>query len=241
MPIVTLSSYTTNSTNYALGTIRRSGFGFWSGRNTVSSSGTVSQTTSGEFAGTGFTGGGRGTFICSRAYMWFDVSSYQGVVINSAYVQGLTTAVIGQGIMLDLILTDSSAFNGNSSVTLNSSQFTDTNFTAYSSQTGWTNSTGFQNLTLNTTGINALQSGNNFGVCIMNYEYDQQNNNPPSGLAFDIYHLADLSSSARPRWTLNIDYAAGGWTGGDVNGVSNSDIDEINGVPKSDISELNGV
>lgn len=239
MPVVSLPPYTPNTTNYALGAILRSGFGSWSFRNTVGSFGTATQNGTPEFAGTGFSGGARGTYECSRAYIWYDVSSYQSVTINSAYLQCPTVAVLGMTLTLDVIASDSTAFNNNTSTTLATSDFTNTSYTAYSNPTAWVNTTGFQNITLNALAIAQIQSGNSWGVSIMDESYDFQNATPP-GAAYSLYYLGDMSSAGRPRWTLNIDYSSG-WTGGDVNDVANSDIDEINGVPKSDIAELNGV
>ena len=240
MPSINLSPYTTNNSNYALGNIRRTGVGSWTSiRTGTPTTGNVSQTGSTtKNIGVAWTGGGRGSYSLFRNYIWYDVSAYQSVIISSAE---LTCPTIGgaTALALPVIAVDSStAFSNNSTTTLSLSQFLSTSFVAYSNSTSWTQVTGFQSIPLNSS---AIQSGNNFGVGIIDHNHDFQNVQP-AGIGFDSSYIGDMSTAAqRSRWTLTLTYTIAGWSAGDMNGVANGDMGEVNGVVIADINEINGV
>ena len=86
-----------------------------------------------------------------------------------------------------------------------------------------------------------IQSGNNFGVGIIDHNHDFQNVQP-AGIGFDSSYIGDMSTAAqRSRWTLTLTYTIAGWSAGDMNGVANGDMGEVNGVVIADINEINGV
>ena len=243
MPAAILAPYTTNNSNYALGNIRRTGVGSWTSiRTGTPVSGNVSQTSNTtKSIGVAWTGGARGSYSLYRNYIWYDVTAYQSVTITSAELSCPTQAGL-TALTLPVIAVDSStAFSNNSTTTLSLSQFLSTSFVAYSNSTSWAQVTGFQQITLNSSAITAIQSGNNFGVGIIDHNYDFQNLQP-SGIGFDGFYLGDMSNATqRSRWTLTINYVAAGWTAGDMNGVANGDMGEVNGVDITDISEINGI
>jgi len=242
MASVQLSAYTTNSSNYAIGSIQRSGNGSWTTTRTGTITGTASQTGStARRVAVGWTGGGRGSFTLARFFAWFDVSLYQTATITSAELT-IPTTPSSNLLAFPVIAVDAtSAYSNLSTTTLNQNEFTGTSFNAYSSNTSWTQTTGFQQITLNANGIAAIQAGNNFGIAIIDYSYDYQNS-APSGLAFDAYYRTDMSTATqRSKHTLDLNYTAAGWGGGDVNAVVNSDIGNMNAVALSDIGKLNGV
>jgi len=243
MPQVNLAPYTTNNSNYALGNIRRTGVGNWSAiRTGTPVSGNVSQTgNTTKSIGVAWTGGARGSYSLYRNYMWYDVTAYQSVTITSAELTCPTVAGVTLLALPVIAVNSSTAFSNNSNTTLSLSQFLSTSFVAYSNSTSWSQVTGFQQITLNSSAITAIQSGNNFGVGIIDHNYDFQNQTP-SGVGFDGFYLGDMSNATqRSRWTLTINYVAAGWTAGDMNGVANGDMGEVNGVDITDISEINGI
>tara|TARA_R110000751_G_scaffold284596_1_gene388563 strand:+ start:563 stop:1282 length:720 start_codon:yes stop_codon:yes gene_type:complete len=238
MPIATLPPYTINSTNYALGSIARVGNGNWANIRTAVVPGTAYQSGTPVTAGVAWSGGSRGSYNLYRTFMWYDVTSYQSVTINSATFQCPLIGIVG-GIANPVRLVDSSAFSNNSIITLNQSEFISTTNSDYSNSTAWTQMGGLQSITLNANGITAIQNGNSFGCAVIDNNYDYLNSQP-SGIGFNAIYTGDMNSAMqRSRWTLTINYSSG-WTS-EINGVVNADIGSVNGVSKADISEINGV
>lgn len=242
MAVVSISPYNSSISNYALGNIRRTGVGNWNAiRTGTPVSGNVSQTgNTTNSIGVGWTGGARGSFSLSRNYAWYDVTSYQTVTITNAELACPTMAAATMLANPVIAVDSSTAFSNNTISTLVLSEFLSTSFVGYSNSTAWIQTTGTQTITLNGSAISAIQSGNKFGVGIIDYDYDYQNV-APSGIGFSAFYVGDMSSaSRRADWKLTLTYTAG-WSGGDMNGVANSNMGEVNGVALADISEINGI
>tara|TARA_R110001599_G_scaffold10692_3_gene52196 strand:+ start:221 stop:946 length:726 start_codon:yes stop_codon:yes gene_type:complete len=241
MPQVNLTAFTTNTVDYAVGSISRAGSGIWGSIRTGNISGVASQTgTTAKRIGVGFTGGARGTYQLHRSFMWYDITGYTGI---TAAELTIPTISAGIAVTLPVIAVDATAYSNNSIDSLGQAEFIDTNFNAYSNATNWSQTTNQQNIVFNAAGVAALNaSGTNFGVAIIDFDFDFQDVNPGGGLGFDAYYYADCSSSvARSRWQLILTYTAAGWSTGDMNNVANSDMGEVNDVPIANISEINGI
>ena len=225
MPQVTLSPATLGSaTNYAVGSISRTGNGNWTSTRSGTMAGVASQTgTTVKRVGVGFTGGGRGSYLLHRSFIWYDLSSLIGTTITAAVLSVPTLPALSP-TNFDVIAVESSAFSNNTSTTLNQSQFTNTNFNNYSGPTTWNQGGGQQQIIFSGQGISALNASttapSTFGVAIIDNAYDNNNVNPGGGLGFDAYYYADLSTTtARSRWTIDITFSSSGWSGGEMNGV----------------------
>ena len=114
------------------------------------------------------------------------------------------------------------------------------NVTAYSSELSSWSTSGYNDITLNSTALAKMASGNTLSVILMNHTYDYSDATPQSGRScnreINGLYWADSLSGTSPY----IDYTPVGY-GHDVLGVDSGDISKVVGVATADIDTVIGV
>ena len=148
----------------------------------------------------------------------------------------------------DVIVVKSNAFGGDGSAALAHGDFdampgwTDGasqsgNVTDYSSEVSTWSTSGYNDITLNSTAKTDIQNNDAFIVCLMDYDYDYTNNAISSGYVITGGYFAD-DSSYPPQ--LEYEVAASGY-GHSVSGVASGSISNVKGVATANISKVIGV
>jgi len=203
-----VSTYTTNTTN----------------NNAISANN--------DFGRAGFTGN------CYRTFLFFGN-------INTAIGGGtITSATLkvwngGSGTSTQTIVISSSAWGGNGSDgNLNSGDYLNIDYgTLYSSNnTSW-NGNAYNDFSLDATAISNMGSDGYLNCAIIEYDYDYNEQNPPSGTnATAPVEFLDPTNKIK----LDITYTPAGYTK-TVIGVTGASIGRVNGVLSANISKVIGV
>ena len=120
------------------------------------------------------------------------------------------------------------------------SGFNNSNLTAYSAKiTGAGFTSAYHSITLNSTALSDMGSGDTLAICLMNYDHDYLDSAPTStsttAQRFGVY-FADSSGTSNDPY---IEYIVG-FTH-DVSGVDSGDIASICGVTAANIANRSGV
>jgi hypothetical protein len=183
-----------------------------------------------------FRSSGRGSTIhnFNRTYIHFDTSQITGS-IETAFIEirGVTNT------SADIIVISSSAFGGDGGTALSVGDFYNSlNYSIpYSSEvTTWTTGTPANVIELNQTARDYISSSANFGVAVIEYDYDYldtdpgADTSPTAGIAFGTtIVLRYTEASAGPANVKKL------------NSVGSQDISKWNGVSWADIVALNSV
>ena len=240
MPTITASTngggvYVTNQTSHA--NARNADTG-----NTIVANASRAQNSFGYVRSAGRSGT---AYAIYRSFLQFDTSGITGTVSSATlkiygYVNGTA----------DLKIVKSTAFgSGYEGSSLSTADFdaitgfTDDaamsgNVTDYSSEiTTWSTS-GYNDITLNSTALTDMQNDNAFKIAIVEHDQDYKNVDPginatnAGGMYFEFY----TGTSTDPI----IDYTVAGYSHS-VNTLSSANIGEINTVATANIAEVNGL
>ena len=177
--------------------------------------------------------GGATFYAVTRAFYYFDTSAITGTV--SAATLNIRSGAVTAGN--DVIVVKSTAFGGNGSSNLATSDLGNVSFSATrSGQT--TYSSGTNNaITLNATALTEIQNNNAFIVAVLQYSNDHQD----SALGTN----DDLSNEINYATTGFLDYTISAGSGpADVtslSGIAKADITSINTIAIADITSINTV
>ena len=180
-----------------------------------------------------------------RSFLQFDTSGITGTVASATlkiygYANGLA----------DVIIVKSNAFgSGYEGATLAKADFNSIpgftldqdmsgNVTDYSSEIATWSTSGYNDITLNSTALTDMQNDDAFKIALINHDHDYKNVDPginASNLG-GMYYTAYSGTSTDPI----IEYTLSGY-GNDVIGVASADIGEVNAVAIANIAELNGL
>ena len=189
--------------------------------------------------------GGSTVYAIYRSFLQFDTSGITGTVASATlkiygYVNGNA----------DVIVVKSNAFgSGYEGATLAKADFNSIpgftldqdmngNVTDYSSEiTTWSTS-GYNDITLNSTALTDMQNDDAFKIALINHDHDYKNVDP--GIAVSnlggMYFTAYSGTSTDPV----IEYTLSGY-GNNVIGVASADIAKVNGVATGDIEKIIGI
>tara|TARA_B100001778_G_C18555269_1_gene615031 strand:+ start:421 stop:1143 length:723 start_codon:yes stop_codon:yes gene_type:complete len=180
-----------------------------------------------------------------RSFLQFDTSGITSTVSSATLkIQGYVNG------NADIIIVKSSAFgSGYEGSTLSTADydaitgFTDDqdmngNVTDYSSEiTTWSTS-GYNDITLNSTALTDMQNDNAFKIAIINHDHDYKNVDPGINAtnAGGMYFEAYTGTETDPI----IEYTLAGY-GNDVIGVASSNIAKVIGIATGDIEKIIGI
>lgn len=174
-----------------------------------------------------------------RTFLFFDVSS----ITDSNTITAATLKILGSGQSSngDVVPVAATAWGGDGSGSISVSDFGNLNFTGtYSAPiTSW-NTTGYNDFTLNSTAISAMNSNGYLNLALINDTYDQGSTTPPSnssGYKNGITFFGTKSTDLKIELTYS---ASSGYTHG-VNGVGASSIVSVNNVATASIANIIGV
>ena len=185
--------------------------------------------------------GGGTTYNVSRAFFEFDTSGISVAPTDA------TLKIYGYfGNSADLFVVKSSHSDGS----LGSADFdsidgwssgadNSSNVTKYSSEVSTWSTSGYNNITLNSTALTDMANNNTFKICLIESDFDLPNNEPSVGTTrrTGMYFVEYSGTSTDPI----IDYtAASAGYGNDVIGVSSANIDNIIGVATANIDNVIG-
>ena len=223
----------------------------WTGARDATS-GTVSSTVTRDFLGLGAAHtAGRGGGTLARAFRYFFRFDTSGIGVTPA---NATLKIRGYGSNSgDLIAVKSTqgdtpgtgdfdAITGWTSGADNAGNVTIYSVGDGSGQAGeittWSTS-GFNDITLNSTALSDMASLSNFKLCLLNFDYDLKNVDPYAGSHYNGLYLSEWSDSAFHPY---IEYTAGAsGYGQDVIGVATANIEKVIGVATGDIEKVIGV
>ena len=179
-----------------------------------------------------------------RSFLQFDTSGITGTVSSATlkiygYVNGtadlkiVKSTAFGSGYEGSSLSTaDYDALPGHTD-----NQAMDVSF-SYSSEIATWSTSGYNNITLNSTALTDMQNDDAFKIAIINHDHDYKNVDP--GIAASnlggMYFTAYSGTSTDPV----IEYTLSGY-GNDVIGVASSDIAKVNGIATADISKIIGI
>jgi hypothetical protein len=182
-------------------------------------------------------GRGGSTYTIRRSFLWFDTSGITGTVSSA------TLKIYGYGSgTSDVIAVKSTAYGGDGSASLVTSDFN--NFATgsgndYSSEISTWSISGYNDITLNATALANIKNNDVLIVCLMEYDYDHQNQTPGSLLDVrsGMYYDNEPGTSKDPYidYTLQTGYA------NDVIGVATGSIGKVIGVATASIEKVIGV
>jgi len=174
---------------------------------------------------------GRGQHSFNRMFYYFDTSEITGSVSSvTLNIQGYTGNDDG-----DVIVIKSTAFGGDGSADLVSSEFSSLDYnTTYSSEiTSWSLS-GNNAITLDSDAESDIQNNNAFIVAIVNHDNDFQNSAGGSAVS------DDNSINFLPIGFLSYTETASGYTH-DVSGLAAASIGKVSSVATASIGKINSV
>ena len=184
---------------------------------------------------TGTAGRGSLTHNMRRTFLYFDTSGLTGTISNTSLnIRGVTND------SADVIVLKSTAFGGDGSSNLNTSEFFSSidYSTAYSSEyDSWTAS-GDNDISLNSTANTDIQNNNAFICAIVEHTHDFGNSAASSattseaGVHFGVTITLTYTETAAPSGPANV---------ASVSGVAKASIATINTVAIADISSINTV
>ena len=180
-------------------------------------------------------GRGSNVYRVARSFLLFDTSSITGTVSSAdlsiyGYVRGTA----------DVIAVKSDAYAGDGSSGIVAADFNnfDTS-TPYSSEvTSWSTS-GYNDISLNSTARTDIQNNNVLIVCVMEHDYDFQDS-APSSAAFTagMYNVGYTGTSRDPHLEVTV---SAGATVHTINTVAVANIATIKSVAHANIAEINTV
>jgi len=176
--------------------------------------------------------------VIRRTFLFFDVSS----ITSSNTITAATLKILGYGGSSngDVVPVAATAWGGDGSGTLSVSDFGNLTFTAtYSAPiTSW-NTSGYNDFTLNSTAISAMNSNGYLNLALINDTYDQGSTTPGANTNYinGITFFGTKSTDLKIELTYS---ASSGYTHG-VNGVGSSSIVSVNNVATASIANIIGV
>ena len=190
--------------------------------------------------------GGSTVYAIYRSFLQFDTSGITGTVASATlkiygYVNGNA----------DVIVVKSNAFgSGYEGATLAKADFNSIpgftldqdmsgNVTDYSSEIATWSTSGYNDITLNSTALTDIKNDNAFKIAIVEHDQDYKNVDPGINATImgGMYFTAYTGTSTDPI----IEYTLASGYGNDVIGVASSDIAKVNGVATADISKIIGI
>lgn len=171
-------------------------------------------------------------YAITRAFYYFDTSAITGTV--SAATLNIRSGAVTAGN--DVIVVTSTAFSGDGSSNLTTSDFNNVSFS--STRSGQTTySSGTNNaITLNATALTEIQNNNAFIVAVLQYSNDQQD----SALGTN----TDLANEINYVTTGYLDYTVGSAGPADLTSLSSvakANITNVNTITLANIANINGV
>ena len=172
-------------------------------------------------------GRGSTTYSIYRSYFYFDTSSITSTVSSASIVITGWTYTSG-----DIIVIPSTAFAGDGSSNLVSSDYDNISYNANYGDEVVSWSTGSNSVTLKSTALSDIQNNNYFICAIINYDHDYLNNEPGSSITY--------SNGINFASTAYLDYTAASGPAGvdEVIGVSSANISTIYGTSYSGIDKI---
>ena len=188
--------------------------------------------------------GGSTVYAIYRSFLQFDTSGITGTVSSATlkiygYINGtadlkiVKSTAFGSGYEGSSLSTaDYDALPGHTD-----NQAMDVSF-SYSSEIATWSTSGYNNITLNSTALTDMQNDDAFKIALINHDHDYKNVDP--GIAASnlggMYFTAYSGTSTDPV----IEYTLSGY-GNNVIGVASADIAKVNGVATGDIEKIIGI
>jgi len=181
-------------------------------------------------------GRGGSTYTIRRSFLWFDTSGITGTVSSATLkIYGYSSGTA------DVMAVKSTAYGGDGSASLVTSDFN--NFATgsgndYSSEISTWSVSGYNDITLNAAALADIKNNDVLIVCLMEYDYDHQNQTPSSlDVRSGMYYDNETGTSKDPY----IDYTEVTGYANDVLGVATGNIGKVNGVATASIEKVIGV
>tara|TARA_R100001079_G_scaffold87890_1_gene50563 strand:- start:40 stop:732 length:693 start_codon:yes stop_codon:yes gene_type:complete len=174
------------------------------------------------------------TFTIVRSFFEFDTSGISSTPTDATLkIYGRSTfGTTGNVIVV----------KGSQDGTLSTNDFDALDFsTAYSAQvTSWSSS-GYNNITLNSTALGDIASESTFKVALINYDFDYSDSAPSLGTVRrnGVRYNEDTTAGSDP--ILSVTEAAAAGYGHKVFGVAAGSIGKINGVATANVGKVNTV
>ena len=189
--------------------------------------------------------GGSTVYAIYRSFLQFDTSGITGTVASATlkiygYVNGNADVIVvkstafGSGYEgLSLRVEDYDALPGHTDDQVMNASF------SYSSEIDTWSTSGYNDITLNSTALTDMQNDNAFKIAIVEHDQDYKNVDPGINATImgGMYFTAYTGTSTDPI----IEYTLASGYGNDVIGVASSDIAKVNGVATADISKIIGI
>ena len=174
-----------------------------------------------------------------RLFFYFDTSGISGTV-SAATLKLYGRNPSGTETTKNVIAVKSTAHGGDGGTALHNDDINNIDVsTPYSSQTSSWSTSGYNDITLNSTARGHMSSQSYLLVAVINYEYDYSNHAPTSdGIYSNGVHFTDYSSTSRDPY---IDYTVATGYGNKVISVASANIGEIVGVATANIDKVIGV
>ena len=173
------------------------------------------------------------TFTIVRSFFEFDTSGISATPTDATLkIYGRSTfGTTGNVIVV----------KGSQDSTLSTNDFDALDFsTAYSAQvTSWSSS-GYNNITLNSTALGDIASESTFKVVVINHDFDYSNSAPSSTIRRNGVVYADNGGTTKDPILRYTEGSAAGY-GHKVFGVAAGSIGKINGVATANIGKVNTV
>lgn len=174
-------------------------------------------------------GRGGGTYLFQRTYLYFDITGIHGTVTSATLkITGVTNSAA------NVVVADgNNAFGGDGNTALSTSDFNEVDIggspVLFSGQTAW--STSLNSITLNSTALTALSSGDDIVFCVLNgthdYNTNAQSSTVQSGIAFNT--------------TIQLEYAVASAGITSVNTIARANISRFNFLGLASIDQINGI
>lgn len=180
------------------------------------------------------TASGRGyAYDIGRSFIFFKWTSGSYPNITNLQLR-ITRQANASAAGLNTIVLKSTAYAGGAGSTLVVGDYSLATTTTYSTSFAWSNSTGAQNITLNSTAVSDANNDDKLNLALIDNDDDYSNVTPSAGT--DLWNSIGWTGA---KIQLNITYNSG--YGHDVNGVLSANIGSINGIATADIGSMNGV
>lgn len=174
--------------------------------------------------------GGTSTGLCSRTFLYFDLSSVGGTITSATLkVLGYSTSTS------EVIPVEGTPTWGLGSLGLGDYDSLDHSTPYASAITSW-NTAGYNNFTLNSTAISDMNTNSELNVCLIDNVYDYNATSPSLGNTYRAgIEFLDPTNPIELEITYDPPY------GNTVIGVVSANIGEVNGVVTTDIDNITGV
>ncbi len=174
-------------------------------------------------------GRGGGTYLFQRTYLYFDITGIHGTVTSAT----LKITGVNQNSSNVVVLDGNNAFGGDGNTALSTSMFNEVDIggspVLFSGQTSW--STSLNSITLNSTALTALSSGDDIVFGILNGTHDggasAQTSTVQAGIAFGT--------------TIQLEYAIASAGITSVNTIARANISRFNDIGLASIDQINGI